>query len=82
MIVVQIRNKLIPPVLISRYRYRKLLAHPADTFIAGGGGGPGAIPPPPAPRVVAAGAGVLVAGTAVFAAKDYRMAMDGMRGAA
>ncbi len=35
-----------------------------------------------APRAVAAGAGVLVAGTAVFAAKDYRMAMDGMRGAA
>ena len=35
-----------------------------------------------APQAVAAGAGVLVAGTAVFATRDYRMAMDGMRGAA
>lgn len=42
----------------------------------------GGIAPGTAPRAVAAGAGVLVAGTAVFAAKDYRMAMDGMRGAA
>ena len=42
----------------------------------------GGISPETAPRAVAAGAGVLVAGTAVFAAKDYRMAMDGMRGAA
>ena len=42
----------------------------------------GGISPETAPQAVAAGAGVLVAGTAVFAAKDYRMAMDGMRGAA
>ncbi len=42
----------------------------------------GGITPETAPRAVAAGAGVLVAGTAVFAAGDYRMAMDGMRGAA
>jgi len=35
-----------------------------------------------APQAVAAGAGVLVAGTAVFGAKDLRVAMDSMRGAA
>jgi ribulose-phosphate 3-epimerase len=35
-----------------------------------------------APQVVAAGAGMLVAGTAVFGAKDLRAAMDGLRGAA
>lgn len=35
-----------------------------------------------APQAVAAGAGMLVAGTAVFGAKDLRAAMDGMRGAA
>ena len=42
----------------------------------------GGISPETAPLAVASGAGVLVAGTAVFAAKDYRMAMDGMRGTA
>lgn len=35
-----------------------------------------------APLAVEAGAGVLVAGTAVFGAGDLRAAMDGMRGAA
>jgi len=35
-----------------------------------------------APQAVAAGATVLVAGTAVFGAGDLRAAMDGMRGAA
>jgi len=35
-----------------------------------------------APQAIAAGATVLVAGTAVFGAKDVRAAMDGMRGAA
>lgn len=35
-----------------------------------------------APLAVEAGAGVLVAGTAVFGASDLRAAMDGMRGAA
>jgi ribulose-phosphate 3-epimerase len=35
-----------------------------------------------APQAVAAGAGMLVAGTAVFGATDLRAAMDGMRGAA
>jgi ribulose-phosphate 3-epimerase len=35
-----------------------------------------------APQAVAAGAGVLVAGTAVFGTQDLRAAMDGMRGAA
>lgn len=44
-----------------------LMISPADPYV---------------PAFAEAGAGVLVTGTAVFAARDYRLAMDGMRGGA
>ena len=62
---------------------------PADPYVsalAGAGAGAGAdhitVHAEAGPQAVAAGATVLVAGTAVFGASDLRAAMDGMRGAA
>jgi len=70
-------QRFIPRVLDKIRRLRQLVSSrglKVDIEVDGG------IDPDTAPRVIEAGANVLVAGTAVFRAKDYRAAIASLRG--
>jgi len=70
-------QRFIPRVLDKIRRLRQLVSSRAlkvDIEVDGG------IDPDTAPRVIEVGANVLVAGTAVFRAKDYRAAIASLRG--